>query len=448
MAGGARALRVAAAAPAALLALFALFALLTLAACDDALRDVRRAVGGQSPHDRYAGRLRAAGLERAAVGARWIAAADSALAAATPVTPPLREAGYFAPTEVRGVAYRVRARRGQKVHVVVSSEAGATRHDLFVDLYRLEPDGGRERLRSLGGPGGTLVEEMREDGELLLRLQPELLRGVRYTLVVRLAPSLGFPVAGRDAGAIRSYWGAARDGGRRSHQGVDIFAPRGTPVVAASPGIVTSVGENRLGGRVVWLWDADRDVSHYYAHLDVQLAERGQRVRAGDTLGRVGNTGNARTTPPHLHFGLYRARRGGAVDPLPYLAAPPGGEPAPIAVPLDVLGESRRVRVGPRAQAVGTVVAARGGRYLLRLAEGAMTEVAPSALEALRPLAGATVARQAPLHERPDSTALRIARLAPDARPVVLGRAAGGWCLVERTKTAPRGWAPCGASGG
>jgi murein DD-endopeptidase MepM/ murein hydrolase activator NlpD len=130
-------------------------------------------------------------------------------------------------------------------------------------------------------------------------------------------------VSGAGAASIQSGYGAARDAGRRRHEGVDIFAPRGTPVVAASDGFVVKVGENALGGRVVWLWDMSRGVTIYYAHLQEQLVTTGAFVRAGDTLGTVGNTGNARTTAPHLHFGIY-ARGEGALDPDAFI------RPAPV----------------------------------------------------------------------------------------------------------------------
>ena len=64
-----------------------------------------------------------------------------------------------------------------------------------------------------------------------------------------------------------------------------------------------------------------RGLSLYYAHLDSQLARSGQSVRAGDTIGLMGNTGNARTTPPHLHFGIYSS--GGAINPLPFVRPAP-----------------------------------------------------------------------------------------------------------------------------
>src|SRR3712207_1805925 len=63
--------------------------------------------------------------------------------------------------------------------------------------------------------------------------------------------SLSFPVAGRRSN-IGRYWGDSRDGGRRSHKGIDIFAKKGTPVVASADGVVTSKGNTPIGGKVVW----------------------------------------------------------------------------------------------------------------------------------------------------------------------------------------------------
>ncbi|WP_156339977.1 peptidoglycan DD-metalloendopeptidase family protein [Nonlabens sp. YIK11] len=130
-------------------------------------------------------------------------------------------------------------------------------------------------------------------------------------------PLLEFPLAGKGNNAIQSFWGVARDGGRRSHEGNDIFADRGHPVIAAADGRISSVRDRGLGGKQIWLRDNLTNSSHYYAHLDSQLVTSGQRVSRGDTIGLVGNTGNARTTPPHLHFGIYKT--GGAVDPKPYI---------------------------------------------------------------------------------------------------------------------------------
>jgi hypothetical protein len=106
----------------------------------------------------------------------------------------------------------------------------------------------------------------------------------------------------------------------------------------------------------VWLADAAHGEHLYYAHLDKQLVRAGQRVRAGDTLGLVGNTGNARTTAPHLHFGIYRSGQG-AVDPLPFVQRA-ATAPAPQAGP-DRRGEFVRLRTAtalrPAAVAAGNV---------------------------------------------------------------------------------------------
>jgi murein DD-endopeptidase MepM/ murein hydrolase activator NlpD len=118
--------------------------------------------------------------------------------------------------------------------------------------------------------------------------------------------------------AIQSLFGVERDGGRRAHHGIDIFAPRGTPVIAATDGVVRSTSPNELGGNVVRLSDPRRAQTLYYAHLDRHVVAEGQQVRVGDTLGFVGNTGNARSTPPHLHFGIY-VRGRGPINPLRYV---------------------------------------------------------------------------------------------------------------------------------
>lgn len=135
--------------------------------------------------------------------------------------------------------------------------------------------------------------------------------------------ALPVPVDGVAPRQVRDTWGAARAGGRR-HEGVDIFAPRGTPVRSTTRGLVWKIGDNALGGTVVWVLGPGGDL-HYYAHLDrVADIERRQRVLSGDVIGYVGSTGNAERTAPHLHYGIYR-RSTGAINPHP-LIAPPEGE--------------------------------------------------------------------------------------------------------------------------
>lgn len=141
------------------------------------------------------------------------------------------------------------------------------------------------------------------------------------------------PVDGVRAADIADTWGAPR-GADRTHQGVDIFAARGTPVRSATRGIVLSMRESGLGGRQVWVFGPAGE-RHYYAHLDdwsPALAE-GQVIDAGTALGTVGDTGNARGTPPHLHYGVYGAD--GALDPLPRLQAHGAVAPASIGASPD-----------------------------------------------------------------------------------------------------------------
>jgi murein DD-endopeptidase MepM/ murein hydrolase activator NlpD len=111
------------------------------------------------------------------------------------------------------------------------------------------------------------------------------------------------------------------------HHGEDIFAPMGAPILAVARGTVFSVGWNDLGGNRLWLRDQQGN-EFYYAHLSAfsPLAVNGAQVQAGDVLGFVGNSGDAETTPPHLHFeihpvGLLGLGYDGVVPPYRYLIA-------------------------------------------------------------------------------------------------------------------------------
>lgn len=140
-----------------------------------------------------------------------------------------------------------------------------------------------------------------------------------------IAKELVFPVAGKSN--IGSYWGDERDGGQRRHEGIDIFAAKGSPVLAVADGYVIEVTEDGIGGKSVTIQSDDYDWRTYYAHLDEQKVSRGQLVKKGQQIGTVGNTGNAKTTPPHLHFGMYEGSA--AMDPLPYVKTSPRySEPA------------------------------------------------------------------------------------------------------------------------
>ena len=112
-------------------------------------------------------------------------------------------------------------------------------------------------------------------------------------------------------------WGGARSQGRR-HEGVDIFAPRGTPIRSTTPGVVGRVGENSLGGRTVTI-TGPGGYHHYYAHLERYPALKvGDWIGLGTVVGYVGDSGNAVGTPPHLHYGVYTPTWT-AINPYPLL---------------------------------------------------------------------------------------------------------------------------------
>ena len=145
---------------------------------------------------------------------------------------------------------------------------------------------------------------------------------------MRAPTSLPVPVAGVKPAGLRDTWGGARSAGRK-HEGIDIFARRGTPVLSSTEGVVVRVGTNRLGGQVVWVMGPGGQ-RHYYAHLErYGDVHAGMRVAPGKVLGYVGTTGNAAGTPPHLHYGIYVS--GGAINPYPFLRHPAGSAVAQTA---------------------------------------------------------------------------------------------------------------------
>lgn len=131
--------------------------------------------------------------------------------------------------------------------------------------------------------------------------------------------SLSVPVEGIAARRIADTWGGPRSGGRH-HQGVDIFAKRGTTVRSNTPGLVLRIADVGIDGKHVWVLGPAGE-RHYYAHLDdwAPRLARGTRVHVGTPLGIVGDTGNAKGTPPHLHYGIYNMH--GAYNPWPLLQA-------------------------------------------------------------------------------------------------------------------------------
>lgn len=142
---------------------------------------------------------------------------------------------------------------------------------------------------------------------------------------------LRVPVAGVSRAALRDSWGEAREGGARGHHGTDIMAREGTPVIAAADGWIEKLFESGRGGTTLYQRSADRHWTYYYAHLAGYAPgmREGMRVRAGQVLGYVGDTGDAGAGNYHLHFGLTRMHggdrwwQGDNVNPYPLLARQP-----------------------------------------------------------------------------------------------------------------------------
>ncbi|MGA0122283.1 MAG: choice-of-anchor P family protein [Gaiellales bacterium] len=127
-----------------------------------------------------------------------------------------------------------------------------------------------------------------------------------------------FPVLGSTTADFSDDWGAPR-ATTGQHQGIDIFAPAGTPILAITDGTVFRVGWNSLGGRRLWMADRHGNL-FYFAHLAgfSPLAKEGAQVRRGDVIGFVGTSGDAQGTPPHLHFEIHPGG-GWAIPPFPYV---------------------------------------------------------------------------------------------------------------------------------
>lgn len=293
-----------------------LLVLLLLPGCKKEL--VPKAFYPRSDHEAYQHSLELANLSETALGKDWVDAGVSALEKPIDITLPFEEAFYWDPKRADASGYRFFVKRGLRVEVVIEFISSDSML-LFADLFRERGDTIIERIHvaTSDDEQHRLEFEPRRNAYYALRMQPELLRGGQFRVRIREVPSIRFPVKGKNSRAISSFFGDPRDGGSREHHGVDIFAARHTPVLAPSGASVTRVGEGEIGGRYVWLYDSQRSMYLYFAHLESREVERGDRVSAGQRIGTVGNTGNARTTPPHLHFGIYR---NGPIDPLPYIA--------------------------------------------------------------------------------------------------------------------------------
>jgi len=171
------------------------------------------------------------------------------------------------------------------------------------------------RLQRRMGLPATGVADARLLRRLGLQVSTTAGSGTRPAVV----PLKTFPVLGRYE--YIDSWGAPRSQG--AHEGTDIMATRNTPLLAVADGTVSrmSRSESGLGGIRLWLTDAVGN-AFYYAHMQFIAAgiEEGSTLRSGQILGGVGNSGDARGGPTHVHFEIH-PRGGNAVNPFPALTA-------------------------------------------------------------------------------------------------------------------------------
>ncbi|PZW43913.1 SH3 domain-containing protein [Mesonia algae] len=250
---------------------------------------------------------------RKAVIDKWQSTYSNATLDSIDVNLPYSEKGAFSYFQNKIYTYSFPLQRGISFTAKVSLDSLQDR--VFINFFK-KNDTLWEEVLSNNIQENTIIYTPKENGEYKIIIQPEIASSSNFFIQLHISPTYYFPVAGKDNKAIQSFWGNPRDGGKRSHEGIDIFASRGTPTVAVTDGRITRTGNRGLGGKQVWLKESLFGNSIYYAHLDSILVNNGDRVKVGDTLGLVGNSGNARTTVPHLHFGIYRNK---AIDPLPFV---------------------------------------------------------------------------------------------------------------------------------
>ncbi len=135
---------------------------------------------------------------------------------------------------------------------------------------------------------------------------------IRWRYVLLVIVLIGFllpqrmviPVEGANAISYhaKSFWYSPW-GKSGVHKGVDIFAKRGVPVLSSTDGIVLWTGELNMGGNVVLVLGSKWRV-HYYAHLNSIDEKMFSFVKSGERIGTVGDTGNAKGKPPHLHYSI------------------------------------------------------------------------------------------------------------------------------------------------
>jgi murein DD-endopeptidase MepM/ murein hydrolase activator NlpD len=178
-----------------------------------------------------------------------------------------------------------------------------TPSDLFakeIDYQALQEDPLETAYRKLASPGDIEWDEE----EMVSGGAPLLISDMKWPL---------------KSGELSSLFSRTRSKGRRKHLGIDIVAPKGTPIHAVLDGIVEVVSNGGKGfrgyGRVIIINHSDQ-LWTLYSHCSTMNVKVGQRVKQGDVMATVGRTGRATTN--HLHFEVRNAK-GTALDPMKYL---------------------------------------------------------------------------------------------------------------------------------
>ncbi len=378
--------------------------------------------GKKTPHEQYEKKIKDAGLKETALGEAWMRAAAITLSSPLDIALPYSETGYFADDRANGIGLRFKAKRGQKLRINLIKKPAAN-FAMYVDLWQPYPAQENKTPKLLAAAdtaNSSLEYAVTEDTTFILRIQPELIKEGEYTLTITAGPSLAFPISSKVKSSIISFWGAGRDNGERKHEGIDILAPKHSPAVACANGVVTRVEENTLGGKVVFLRPDNAFYTLYYAHLDSQIVTSGQRVKTGEVVGLTGNTGNAKFTVSHLHFGIYT--NSGAIDPL-YFVKDDYKEPDKLSVSLINLNKwmrsskNAKIYLDDISSATNFITleestlmkpeAATGNLYRVILPDGKKGFVAGAAItSAMKPLKKLSVKNALPLLSSPNYSGL------------------------------------------
>jgi murein DD-endopeptidase MepM/ murein hydrolase activator NlpD len=292
-------------------------------------------------HGAYIYSLKQANLQNTILFKQFVESSEKALSEPLLVSIPYSEMFYIDHSSPEASGYRFFLKRGQKIKIK-TDKFNKDSVQLFIDVFRIKDTANTSWYKVASADKDSLYLEFvaRRDAEYILRIQSELLCDVQCKVKIELESSLAFPVIGKDKNSIQSFFGDPRDGGRRDHHGVDIFASRHTDVLASTDGYVGRTGTSRIGGKYVWVYYPSLGINCYYAHLETIDIGRGKKIKEGTKLGTVGNTGNAKYTPPHLHFGIYQSGLG-PVDPYFFIATD-NTKAKEVSKSTDLLGKSIR----------------------------------------------------------------------------------------------------------